>query len=260
MLAIVDLPAALEDLHLDSQKSAAEIAAALASIGREERIKGNENLLAAGPTAYLFMKSGFCRFFLNGKLVRLYTTNDFVLPPAVEDGTAIVTSEFATDVVVFPRAAFLEALRADSPLFSKWSAYLECQNQLMQGLCAVYATEEIRPDAKLKQFEAGEVIIEEGTAPNEIFVMLDGEASASVAGVDVGTIGSGEVFGEMSFFTNQPRTATVRARTSCAVHVIERENFALLVKFRPQLILDISTTLARRVIGLNERISELEKK
>ena len=64
----------------------------------------------------------------------------------------------------------------------------------------------------------GTVVIEEGAAPGDLFVILEGNFRAVRAGpngvVTLGTSTSGEVIGEMSLIEDRPTSATVIAQTS----------------------------------------------
>jgi CRP-like cAMP-binding protein len=84
--------------------------------------------------------------------------------------------------------------------------------------------------------------------------MLEGSASVQVRGNTVGAIAEGEVFGEISFLTGQPRSASVIATSPCLVQVIEREQFAVMVRANPQLMVHVATTLANRVVELNGKL------
>jgi len=63
---------------------------------------------------------------------------------------------------------------------------------------------------------AGEVVIAEGARGDGLYVVLAGEVEVLREGVVAGTLGAGDVFGEMSLLDGVPAVATVRAvrRTS----------------------------------------------
>lgn len=63
------------------------------------------------------------------------------------------------------------------------------------------------------EIEAGKVLIHEGRAGRESFVIAAGEAVVTLRGEYLATVASGAVIGEMAVLENQPRSATVTAAT-----------------------------------------------
>lgn len=63
----------------------------------------------------------------------------------------------------------------------------------------------------------GEVLIAEGTRPDQVLVLASGRAAVRVGGRDVATLGPGQFAGEMSFLTGTP--------TSASVEVVEAARF-----------------------------------
>ena len=69
---------------------------------------------------------------------------------------------------------------------------------------------------------AGGVLIEEGTRPNRLLVLVEGEVTIERDGTALARVDApGAVFGEMSAVLGQPATATVRASSDVRVHVVE---------------------------------------
>ncbi|MEW6729988.1 MAG: cyclic nucleotide-binding domain-containing protein [Acidobacteriota bacterium] len=85
----------------------------------------------------------------------------------------------------------------------------------------------------IRQFKAGEIIINQGEAGNSFFVILAGSASVSVRREDdweftVATLRQGTTFGEMSILAGAPRNATVRALEASIMVEIDRKGFDYL--------------------------------
>jgi small-conductance mechanosensitive channel len=104
--------------------------------------------------------------------------------------------------------------------------------------------------ARLKLFGRGEPVIEEGAAGDSMFVMLRGAANVFVSKngskIQVGTLGAGDCFGEMSLLTGEPRSATVRAEGDCYVMEIGKPVMAEVLRDAPSCLEKLSELLAQR--------------
>ncbi|NLI78144.1 MAG: mechanosensitive ion channel [Candidatus Riflebacteria bacterium] len=104
---------------------------------------------------------------------------------------------------------------------------------------------------RLKEFwyEAGETIVQKGSAGTDFFlidrgrvsVFLDDEATSPVA-----ELGSGQFFGEMSLLTGEPRSATIRAEAETLLVVLSQEVMSHLLREQPDLANLLSSVLADR--------------
>ncbi len=104
--------------------------------------------------------------------------------------------------------------------------------------------------ARPLRFGRGEKVIEQGTAGESMFILLEGEAHVFVQanGVDnlVATLRTGDCFGEMSLLTGAPRSATVVARIDCEMWVIDKETFAEILHGNDALVQKLGELLAQR--------------
>lgn len=99
-------------------------------------------------------------------------------------------------------------------------------------------------------FGPGEPVVEQGDVADSLFVVDSGELSVQVgagpAAVEVGTLSSGDAFGEMALLTGEPRTATVKARTAASLYRIDKEALAPILKGNPNLAVEMSRLVAGR--------------
>ncbi|HEU0209091.1 MAG TPA: mechanosensitive ion channel family protein [Candidatus Udaeobacter sp.] len=104
--------------------------------------------------------------------------------------------------------------------------------------------------SQLNRFGRGERVIEEGAAGDSMFVLLRGTANVSVARngapLLVGILRAGDLFGEMSLLTGEPRTATVRAEHDCEVLEISKAVMSEVLHAAPQCLDQLSELLAKR--------------
>ena len=72
--------------------------------------------------------------------------------------------------------------------------------------------------SRVREYEAGELIIKEGETDSCIFFILSGRVSVIKEGVEIARLGRvGDVFGEMAVIQSRPRSASVEAmgKTLC---------------------------------------------
>ena len=104
--------------------------------------------------------------------------------------------------------------------------------------------------SRLNHFGRGERLIEEGAEGDSMFVLLRGSANVSVSkngsAIRVGTLHSGDCFGEMSLLTGERRTATVRAAADCYVLEISKPTMAEVIRQAPECLNQLSELLAKR--------------
>ncbi len=257
MLTLMDTPSFLEDMERQAKQLASGIAKALAGKGTPRTLLKESELLAASPSSLIHIISGVFRCQHGDKTIRLYSSGDLLLSPGSgEAGGLSITSEFGAEIALVGRDEFLEALSADRVLLADWLAYQNLENRIGHLLCSLYITEEVRHDPQIRQYQAGDVIIREEEDPEEVYEMIQGSASVSSKGVNLAVINSGEVFGELSFFTGLRRTATVKAEEPCLVQVIDQRQFLRVMKYRPILVEGMIRTLCHRLVDLNQRVAQ----
>jgi len=76
----------------------------------------------------------------------------------------------------------------------------------------------------------GEELIKKGTLGSEMYILVRGEVEVlDDGGKVIKTLKDGDFFGEIALLMSTPRTATVRAKTSCDVFVLEKADFARIL-------------------------------
>lgn len=109
-------------------------------------------------------------------------------------------------------------------------------------------------------FGRGERMIEEGAEGDSMFVLLRGSARVLVSKngstIEVGTLSSGDCFGEMSLLTGERRTATVRAVGDCDVLEIGKPVMAEVIRNSPACLNQLSELLAKRKLETEGIVKE----
>lgn len=114
----------------------------------------------------------------------------------------------------------------------------------------------------LGYFAKGEKLIKEGEEGRTFFIIKEGTVSVNALVEDkmkkVKILGRGDFFGEMSLLTGEKRNATVLAEEETEVLILDRDDFALILKRKPAIADAISKILVQRKEELSEK-TKMEK-
>jgi CRP/FNR family transcriptional regulator, cyclic AMP receptor protein len=101
--------------------------------------------------------------------------------------------------------------------------------------------------AEIVDFHAGDVLMTEGDAGHEFYVIIDGEVGVTSGGETLAKLGAGTYVGEQALLDPGPRTATVTAlRDTQAVLLSSREFYAAIDDV-PGLSRKLLAGMARRL-------------
>lgn len=118
--------------------------------------------------------------------------------------------------------------------------------------------------AKLRRYEAGETIIEEGETDQLVYFLILGKCTVETEGMELNFINNlGDVFGEMGIIDQKPRSATIKAEkpTLClALDGSFLERLEGIDKLAAQALFYriFSEMLAARIRDANSKILTLE--
>jgi CRP-like cAMP-binding protein len=102
-------------------------------------------------------------------------------------------------------------------------------------------------------FAPGQRILRQGITGSNFYVVVDGEASVKIDGVERASIGRGDFFGEMSLLLGGAPTADVTARTPLRCLVLAGPDLhGFLDKF-PTVMFRMLVAMARRLNAANQR-------
>jgi CRP/FNR family cyclic AMP-dependent transcriptional regulator len=100
--------------------------------------------------------------------------------------------------------------------------------------------------------ETGQVLCRQGEVATAAYVIDDGEANVRVGTQVIGTVGPGEIVGEMGLLDYRPRSATVVARSPMKVYVIDARRFEGALEDAPALARSVLRELTGRIRGLDQ--------
>ncbi len=105
----------------------------------------------------------------------------------------------------------------------------------------------LRHEPNPQSFAQGTVIFREGEPGDCMFFVLEGTVSVQMGGADIGSVESGEVFGEMALIDHAPRSATAVAATDCRLAAINEQRFLRLVGQVPMFALHLMQVITHRL-------------
>ncbi|MDI4631764.1 Crp/Fnr family transcriptional regulator [Pelomonas sp. V22] len=113
-----------------------------------------------------------------------------------------------------------------------------------------------------RRFKRGEVIVEQGTKSNALFILLNGRARVLTADsrgreVILAVLQPGDYVGEMSLIDNEPHSATVRAEVQTDMLVLGRMEFSRCLPESSSLSYAILRGLVARLRNADRQIESL---
>ncbi len=103
-------------------------------------------------------------------------------------------------------------------------------------------------------FKAGDTIFREGDPGHELFVIKHGQVEVLTGNRLLETLGDNEIFGEMALIDDQPRSATVVAKTDVVVAPVGEKQYLFLVRHTPFFALRVMRVLAERLRRQNRAV------
>lgn len=141
------------------------------------------------------------------------------------------------------------ALLRDNTLFSQLSTE-QLEQVALLSRCLSYA--------------AGEIVVNEGEEGFALFQVVCGRVQVLKLMAEgfqkkVAELGVGATFGEMSVFTDQPRSATVQTLQECVLLEVEREDLRQLLEQNPQLVEQLAALVNDRRTHLSSLSEEAKE-
>ncbi|MDA4134368.1 MAG: cyclic nucleotide-binding domain-containing protein [Thaumarchaeota archaeon] len=102
----------------------------------------------------------------------------------------------------------------------------------------------------------GQEIIQEGALGVGFFLILDGHVRVRKGKKTLAELKTGDFFGEMSLFDEQPRSATVEATGDTKCLGITAWSFIGMVKSNPDIAVNLMKEMAVRLRASNKALAE----
>ncbi len=115
---------------------------------------------------------------------------------------------------------------------------------------------------KRKQIEAGSILIRENDHSRKLFILRKGKVRVFknyMGGkIVLAVLRPGEIFGELSFFDNKPRSASVEALTDVVVDTIDGEALSTDIENLPPWLKLIFSSVANRFRIVDQKMTVLQ--
>jgi CRP/FNR family transcriptional regulator, cyclic AMP receptor protein len=122
------------------------------------------------------------------------------------------------------------------------------QSPLFEGLSRKQLTHLARLTDDL-DVPAGTVLCQQGSRGREFFVIIEGEAKVTRDDEHLGTMSSGDFFGEIALLEPVKRTATVTATTTLSFFVVNETAFKSVLDTDPSIERKVLKALVRRLVS-----------
>jgi CRP-like cAMP-binding protein len=210
-----------------------------------------------GNQFYVVERGAICARYQD-KTVYLLEEGDILLPDIAGTSDASVAVSYGSDsgarLGSYPALEFMRRVFTDQAATKLWTRLLITYSGLMLRITAASTHEQADATPGFEVYEAGEIIIRQGDRADYVFNMSAGVAEVVVDDVIVGRIGEGEIFGAMAALSHADRSATVRAKTTCSVVKVPKEQFTELIKRNPSTIHSLLIDMANSIVNLNEQL------
>lgn len=115
-----------------------------------------------------------------------------------------------------------------------------------------------------KAYANGELVVRQGEEGNCMYVVQAGKLEVlreeHDGAVRLAVMGEGDIFGEMSIFERELRSATVRALGDARVLSIDKRTFLRRIQEDPPLAFNLVKIMSHRIRMLTEEVASLKAK
>lgn len=264
MIPQAEVDASFQALAQQYRKIAADITARVGGEPQPLKLDHTRDALSAGlnPNRIYRVDEGLVTVVYDKRPLFTLEAGELLLPDAglqASASSAILNYEAGEGAVLacFDTIQFMHTVLGEREVARAWTKLLLTQHAMMLRLVASLTDKETQATPGFQYFSPGDVIIHQGDRADYVFSLFEGEAEVLVDGVVVGHINEGEIIGALAVLTDQPRSATVRAKVRCAVVKVAKDQFAMLIRSNPSMIHSLLVDMARHIMRLNKQVVTL---
>jgi CRP-like cAMP-binding protein len=106
-----------------------------------------------------------------------------------------------------------------------------------------------------QSYAAGQIIVTQGTPGQAFYMIVSGRVEILRDDSSLGTLGSGNFFGDMSLLDSAPRSATIRAVDPTTCIMLSSWDFRAVIERHPSIAVKLLEVLSRRLRVADERLT-----
>lgn len=226
--------------------------------GEKVALPITSDLYSVESTEHLFMvRQGNLSATSDGRACLYFETGDLIgLTQCYQLPSLTISVDDDAEVTQYEADTLLRYVNETKERQAIWNSYLITQLCLFQDAFGRHQMTKVQPNTGFLNFMPGDDIIRQGDMATEVFTILNGQADVFVDDTQVGKVLPDEIFGAMSVFTGEPRSATVRAKTSCTVLAVPKEEFITLIQSHPQTTMTLIENMSRLIGTLNQQLTQ----
>jgi CRP/FNR family transcriptional regulator, cyclic AMP receptor protein len=105
-------------------------------------------------------------------------------------------------------------------------------------------------------YEKGETVVRRGDKGDGVYLILEGSAEVRRGKRSIARLGEGQIFGEMSLFDDEPRSADVVTDSPSKLAVLQKWEFWGFAAGQPGVVLNILAEMSRRLRAADDALAE----
>lgn len=257
MLLLGERPQYVDQLTERLKKLSSKLFEALPP-GQSVVLSRTSDLYALESSENLFIvRSGNLSGHYDNRLCLYFESDDLIgLTQCYQLPSLRIAIEDSAEVEQYDADTILRFVNETKERQAIWTSYLITLMTLFQDAFGRNHQHIAQPQTGFLHFTAGQNILNQGDDAHEVFTILTGKAEVFVDDIRVGEVLTDEIFGAMAVFTDEKRSATVRAETDCTVLAVPREDFISLIQSHPQTTMTLIENMARSIKTLNSQLTQ----
>ena len=100
---------------------------------------------------------------------------------------------------------------------------------------------------------AGQYVVKSGETGQTMYIVMEGEVEILDGSIILEVAGPGSIVGELALIDDEPRSASVVAKTDCQLVPVDRKRFQYMTQETPFFALAVMKVLADRLRNKNVR-------